>query len=354
MSFLRARRTSETRVQSFDQNDESGVDMQRVLDALPVGVVVVPAGGDESMVIVNDVAHQMNSDYQRSALLQATVARASEQGRQGATYSEALDFAGVDAPSFVVTATPLEPGACVVVIEDVTERRQIEAIRRDFVTNVGHELRTPVGAIVLLAESLQGERDEERGAEMRQHIATEANRAATLVDELLDLSKVQTSKDVSFEPLSVQSLLDDVLSQVQPSAFGNEVELRVSRPEEDSMIQGIRADLVSAIGNLILNAIKYSGGANTVDINVSVDDEALCRFQVVDSGIGIPAQDQERIFERFYRVDRSRDRATGGSGIGLAIVRHVAANHGGWVSVESREGEGSKFTFTVPARLVVS
>jgi two-component system sensor histidine kinase SenX3 len=149
-------------------------------------------------------------------------------------------------------------------------------------------------------------------------------------------------------PLSV--IVGQAVELLRPVADSSDVQLEVDDPPRHLAVPGDRRDLVSAVSNLVDNAIKYSERGSLVQVRVRGTDEGVVEIAVIDQGVGIPSRDLERIFERFYRVDRARSRLTGGTGLGLSIVRHVAVNHSGSVRVESREGEGSTFTLRLPAR----
>ncbi len=235
------------------------------------------------------------------------------------------------------------------------ERRRVEALRRDFVANIGHELRTPVGALVVLAETLRSEVEQLEGIEasptvrrLSERLTYEAGRLGRTIDDLLELSRIEAGEELVRTELPVREVVGDALERTAPAGelTGVRVELRV--PDGPVVVAGDRRQLVSALGNLIDNAMKYSEPGGVVDVSVDVVDGAV-RFVVHDRGIGIPGAEQARIFERFYRVDRARRRDTGGTGLGLSIVRHVALNHGGAIEVESTEGEGATFTLTIPS-----
>jgi two-component system sensor histidine kinase SenX3 len=231
-------------------------------------------------------------------------------------------------------------------LQDVTDRYRLDAVRRDFVSNVSHELRTPIGAIVALADALV---DEDEAAVMRRlaaRVAHEADRAGHIIDDLLDLSRVETG-DLQREDILVRRLVAAAVDRVVASAGDRAVDISVAGALPTGSLVVDNAQVESALVNLIENAVKYSDAGSPVEVS-AVDAGDYVEFIVRDRGIGIPPADRDRIFERFYRVDRARSRATGGTGLGLAIVRNVARNHGGDVHVESREGEGSTFVIQLP------
>jgi two-component system sensor histidine kinase SenX3 len=249
-----------------------------------------------------------------------------------------------------VTAVALAtPGAsAVVVFDDVTERHRQEAVRRDFVANVSHELKTPIGALCLLAETLADEREPEVVARLTSHIGTESLRAAAIVESLLDLSRIEEAPVEAVGPVDLAGVANEVVERMRPMAGRRGVSVDVDVADAVDVL-GSRDQLVSMVRNLVENAVKYSNDGDAVTVRL-VGDEAGALIEVVDQGMGIPAADLERVFERFYRVDRARARETGGSGLGLSIVRHVAQSHGGRVDLASTEGQGTTVTVRLPVR----
>jgi two-component system sensor histidine kinase SenX3 len=215
------------------------------------------------------------------------------------------------------------------------------------VANISHELKTPVGALSLVAETLEGEDDPAVVARLSHRMRTEAERLGRIIEDLLDLSRIEAEESPSRDPVSIHLILGQAVDRLRPVAEHRGIHLEVVEPSPNLLVRGDRRQLVSAIHNLVDNAIKYSEDGSAVEVRVTYDHEWI-EITVSDHGIGIPSRDLERVFERFYRVDRARSRDTGGTGLGLAIVRHVAGNHGGEVSVESREGEGSTFRLQLP------
>ena len=253
--------------------------------------------------------------------------------------------------SFHVSAQvgPLGQGLVLVIVEDRTESRRVDAVRRDFVANVSHELKTPVGALHLLAEAVLGASDDpdavRRFAGRMQH---EAHRLSDLVQELIDLSRLQGQDPLrGAELVEVDEVVVEAMDRCRLAAQTRSITL-VSGGEADLTVLGDAEQLVTALRNLIDNAVNYSPEHTRVAIGVRHVGNAV-ELTVTDQGIGIPEADLERIFERFYRVDAARSRATGGTGLGLSIVKHIAGNHGGEVSVWSIEGSGSTFTMRLPA-----
>ncbi|GAC1537168.1 MAG: hypothetical protein NVS3B12_20910 [Acidimicrobiales bacterium] len=266
-----------------------------------------------------------------------------------------IDLYGPPPRALHIRATPLvhatELIGAVAIIEDVSERRRLEAVRRDFVANVSHELKSPIGALGILAETMQAEDDREVSQRLAGRMHLEAFRVARIIDDLLDLSRIESEESPIREALPVRLVVGEAADRIRPVAEHRNVSIEVTEPPRQAWIDGDRRQLVSAVHNLLENAVKYSDAGSTVEVRARVipGPGATVEITVRDYGIGIPTRDLERIFERFYRVDRARARETGGTGLGLAIVRHVATNHGGSVRVTSQEGEGSTFTLEVPA-----
>jgi two-component system sensor histidine kinase SenX3 len=240
------------------------------------------------------------------------------------------------------------PGPVALVLQDVTEARRVEAVRRDFVANVGHELKTPVGALALLAEAIeQASDDPEAVSRFAARMSHEAERLARLVRELIDLSRLQGGEPLpELAPVEVDRVVAEAVDRTRTAAAARDLEIAVGG-EWGLVVRGVESQLATAVTNLLANAVAYSGGANKIAIAARARS-GFAEIAVTDSGIGIPRQDRQRVFERFYRVDQSRASSTGGTGLGLAIVKHVASNHGGSVTVWSEEGLGSTFTLRIP------
>ncbi len=253
----------------------------------------------------------------------------------------------------VARVAPLGSKLVLVLVDDRTRERRVEAIRRDFVANVSHELKTPVGALNLLAEAVgEAADDPEAVQRFSARMKTESARLTRLVQQIIELSRLQGDDPLDeVDPVSVDALAERALDRVRVDAFDQGVELAFAG-EHGFQVLGNGEQLVVALGNLVENAVAYSSRGTKVTISARAN-ESMVDIVVTDQGMGIPADELDRIFERFYRVDPARARATGGTGLGLSIVKHVAATHGGEVRVWSVEGEGSSFTLTLPARVDV-
>lgn len=235
-------------------------------------------------------------------------------------------------------------------VRDISEEERVDAIRQDFVANVSHELKTPVGALSVLAEAISKTEDDVARKRLAGRLVGESERLVALIDDILDLSLVERGQPES-SPVDLVSVVREACNRVALLAERSAVEVNVDMPNHPVVVNGDRRQLLSAIGNLLDNAFKHgtAGGepGAAVEIELSSDDVSAV-VAVKDHGIGIAEQHQSRIFERFYRVDRARTRGRGGTGLGLSIVRHIALNHGGDVSVESTLGVGSTFRLSLP------
>jgi two-component system, OmpR family, sensor histidine kinase SenX3 len=243
----------------------------------------------------------------------------------------------------------VESGYVALLLDDVTETRRLEAVRRDFVANVSHELKTPVGALTLLAEAVQDAADDpeaiRRFAGRMQH---EGTRLGRLVAELIELSRLQGAEPLPSPAIvDVDEVVAEAVDRTRLAAESAGITV-VSGGQGRLSVRGNEAQLVTALVNLVDNAVAYSPEGTRVAVGTR-QREGHVEISVSDQGIGIAERDLERVFERFYRSDPARSRATGGTGLGLAIVKHIATNHGGGVSVWSVEGSGSTFTLRLPA-----
>ncbi len=257
--------------------------------------------------------------------------------------------------SFAVTATPvkaLEPAAngAVIVLHDITELRRLERVRQDFVANVSHEFKTPLTAIQGFAETLLGGalEDEKNNRRFLGIIRDHAARLGRLTDDLLKLARIEAGKlEVQYQPVSVAELVEGCAATTLFKASQRNIALNLSYPPELPAVRGDAGLLREVLQNLLDNAVQYTSPGGRVDLSAATrDHEAV--ITVADTGIGIPLADQERIFERFYRVDAARSREVGGTGLGLSIAKHIVEAHGGRLWVESTVGAGSQFHFSIP------
>jgi two-component system sensor histidine kinase SenX3 len=248
----------------------------------------------------------------------------------------------------VVRATRISPRLSLLVIRDITERERVEQMRRDFVANTSHELKTPVGAVSLLAEAIESAADDpDQVRNFASRLSAEASRLALLTARIMNLSRLQSADELTEERVvAVDEVVASALDAhaIQAKSAGVEV---VRGGTRGLYVRGDAQVLSEAVGNLIANAIAYSTVGSSVGVGVKLDDGVI-EIAVTDRGIGIAEGDQDRIFERFYRADQARSRRTGGSGLGLSIVKHAVQRHGGEVVLWSRPGRGSTFTIRLP------
>ncbi len=273
-----------------------------------------------------------------------------------------------DASAWKVSVTPLEHVALsgnahnysyfAIAIEDLTELRRLERVRRDFIANISHELRTPLASVRLLAETLEDaiDTDREKAQVFLEKIETEIQYLSALVSELLELSRIESGLlPMMIEPVEAEQLVREVMARMLPQAQRHRVSLRTNIQDGHTHVAADSKQIARVLVNLVHNAIKFTPSGGTVIIGTSLQaGNSTQRFFVHDTGVGIRPEELPRIFERFYKADRARSKTDfigpggGGSGLGLAIARHVVEAHGGRITVESTPGEGSTFTFTLP------
>jgi two-component system, OmpR family, sensor histidine kinase SenX3 len=320
-----------------------------LLDGVPVAAVALRR---DDVVLANEAAHRLGI-VRGTFLVVSELRQAARLVRRDGVRRELMltlpsaDLSGVRIP--VRADLFLMGGDEVgVVVEDLTEAARVEAVRRDFVANVSHEVKTPVGAIALLAEAIKEARDDPAAvAGFVDHIATEAARLSRLVQDLLDLSRLQGGEPLpEMSMVSIDDVVADVVARLRRIADAKGVQL-VADGEPGHKVLGDPAQLGIALANLVENAVAYSGAGTRVTVAVRARED-IVEVTVTDEGVGIAHEDLGRIFERFYRVDSARSRETGGTGLGLAIVKHVMNNHGGEVTVWSTPGVGSTFTLRLP------
>src|SRR5262245_59264206 len=275
--------------------------------------------------------------------------------RDGETREGEIDLSGSSfggrRTSFAVRVAPLGgDGLILLLIEDQTESRRVEEVRRDFVANTSHELKTPVGALALLAETVEDAADDpEAVRRFAGRMRQEASRLTNLVQDMITLSRIQAAEPVPDPvPVALDAVVAEALDRCRMKASARGIELAASG-SNGLYVLGDEDLLVTALRSLLENAVAYSPDKTRVVVATKRAGRDAVDVSVADQGIGIPERDLERIFERFYRVDAARSRATGGTGLGLAIVKHVVAAHGGKVTVWSKEGVGSTFTLRLPA-----
>lgn len=253
---------------------------------------------------------------------------------------------------YAVRVAPLSTDLIIALAEDRTESLRIEAVRRDFVANVSHELKTPIGALSLLAETIQDAADEpDMVRRFAARMEIESVRLSEMVRQIIELSRLQALDPLtSGEVVEIDEVLAEVVDRVGVEVTNRDVCLHTTG-ERGLELVGNHVQIVTALANLVENALQYSDPGAKVVVSarrVVEQDESMVQLAVSDNGIGIPAEEQDRIFERFYRVDYARTRVDGGTGLGLSIVKHITAAHAGSIEVWSRPGEGSTFTISIP------
>ena len=323
--------------------------IQDAIHSLSVGVVIVDAKG--VVTFRNKLAESVTGVIHSDVLVEEVVEQHLFASLNGETKRQVLDLFGPPRKVFSVSATPLLLGGAVAMIEDITERYLVDAVRTDFVANISHELKTPVGALAVLAEALSQEDDLDIIHRLSEKMVDEAIRVGRTIDDLLELSRIEFGGEAVKDEVDAEAIISESISRVSPLASTHAIKVAMVKLSGPLKVVGDRRQLVSAIGNLVENAVKYSEVGSAVEVTAHADGDWV-EFAVKDFGLGIPSRDLDRVFERFYRVDRARSRDTGGTGLGLAIVRHVANNHGGDVSVTSIEGEGSTFALKIPKFVV--
>ncbi len=344
---------------AVSESSAESIRLRRSLDTLPLGLVLCDEAG--GVIFRNTQAEHLMASRYGDAIAAQAVTDVLAEGWSSGVAERTIDIYGPPRRTLTIRATVIDDGrrslGVLAVIEDVSERRRLEDIRRDFIANVSHELKTPMGALGLLAETLQFERDPSVAQRLAERINSEAFRVNRIIEDLLDLSRIEGEGSPSREPIAVSLIVAEAIERIRVAAEQREVKIIFDEPETNQVVFGDRRQLTSALHALLENAVVYSPQDGVVQITVSrvdanndTEDETrpCVHIAIQDHGVGIPAKDLERIFERFYRVDPGRARETGGTGLGLSIVRHVAQNHGGTVLVDSREGEGSTFTLELP------
>ena len=342
-------RATEHAAEAVADSSADAIRLRRVLDSLAQAVVVCDERGE--LVFRNTRAVALMGSRHGDALAAQAVDDLLASTTPGASEERTLELYGPPRRTLSVRTESIDNGqrtlGVIAIIDDVSERRRLEEVRRDFVANVSHELKTPMGALGLLAETLLAETEPEVSRRLAQRIHSEAFRISRIIDDLLDLSRIENEESPPREPVLVNLVMAEAVERVHAAAEQRDVEIKLEEPSPPVAVLGDRRQLTSALYNLLENAVKFSYEGGIVEFTGTVDGDDIV-VAVADKGLGIPTRDLERIFERFYRVDHGRSRSTGGTGLGLSIVRHVANSHHGSVSVESREGEGSTFTLRLP------
>ncbi|MBL7491186.1 histidine kinase [Frankia sp. AgB1.9] len=334
--------------------------LRRLVSALPSGVVVLTT--HDEVVMANPAARAMGVVIDNRIGVPSVADIVRRTRRAGAGLDGQLDLPPVPPPPLTRPRPDQEPlavrvrtrplggvGHIAVILDDVTESRRVDAVRRDFVANISHELKTPVGALHVLAEAVHAASDDpvavRRFADRMTH---ESARLARLVQEIIHLSRLQGADPLpELRPVAVDNVTAEAVDRNRLAAQTRGISVAVIG-QTDAGVLGDEAQLVTAVANLLENAVNYSPRGTRVGLGVRSAGD-MVEISVADEGIGIAEKDLERVFERFYRADPARSRETGGTGLGLAIVKHIVTNHGGTVGVWSSEGAGSTFTLRLPS-----
>ncbi len=333
--------------------DRVSPELREALTAIRNGALLV--GADDEVLVVNDVGEAMTLARGTRVGFPALLERVRSVREDGHPFSGVVlreRQPGEEKLELSVNVVRLSDDKVLVIAVDESTLRRIEAARRDFVANISHELKTPIGAISVLAEAVEAARDDSEAVErFAGRLQRETARLAELTNQIIDLSRLQTEDPMlTREVVDLWDVVDEAVSRSREKAAARHVTLTVARTAHLA-VNGDRWQLVDAVTNLTVNAINYSDQRARVAVSLVEmfeDGQSWADIKVSDNGIGIRPEDQDRIFERFYRVDYGRSRETGGTGLGLSIVKHIARAHGGSVRVWSRPGHGSTFTLRLP------
>ncbi|MDO5724073.1 MAG: ATP-binding protein [Flaviflexus sp.] len=326
--------------------------LEAILEAIPQSAVLLSNDGRVERASTNAYAFGLvwSTRIVRPEIAELVEqVRADRQIRAGQMTLQRSAIEGSATLVLGVRVAPVSRGRILVLFSDETGAKRLEETRRDFVANISHELKTPVGAIALLAETIGDVADEpENVRNFAEKLVTESDRLTTLIRDIIELSRLQDAEGLG-EPslLAAEEVVASAVERSRVEAEDREIEVRTDC-DPDAKIYGDRELLTTAVRNLLGNAIRYSNNNSTVRIRASLSN-GWVRIAVEDEGVGVRPEQRDRIFERFYRGDEARTRDTGGSGLGLSIVKHVVADHGGRVDLESEPGRGSTFTLVLPA-----
>lgn len=344
----RAIKPPEPTSQPFPEPSPS--EIEQVLSALPEASIVVDATGAPTRISSQALALTLVRDGR--IVLPEITAMIADVRDDGVIREQDVSVRRPPLGKGLITlrlrVAPLGPDGVLVLAEDLSEAQRVDAVRRDFVANVSHELKTPIGALSLLAEAVLSSADE---PEAVRHFAgrmeAEAGRLSALVGDLIDLSRLQGTDPLKEAiPVSVDAVVAEAVDAVRQLAQNSQIEVAVTG-DSGLQVLGMETQLVTALRNLLTNAVNYSPRGTQVAVATRLT-HGVVEIAVTDQGMGIPESELQRVFERFYRVDQARSRVTGGTGLGLSIVKHVAENHGGEVGVWSVLGDGSTFTLRLP------
>jgi two-component system sensor histidine kinase SenX3 len=347
-TVVAAARRGRMAVEVASSSVPDGVD--QVIDALESAAVVLDPSNN--VVTASSGAYALGLVWHRTLVHSPLVRLVDGVRRRGDPVTEELEISrgplGDVSLHLVVRVARLGSRYILLIADDRTDSYRLDAVRRDFVANISHELKTPIGAVGLLAEALEQASDDP--AQVRafaQRLTTEAHRLASMTQEIIELSRLQAIDVLdSAEAVSIDDVIRAAIDKNRVAADSLGVTL-ASGGDKGLHVWGDESMLVTAVHNLIANAIQYSVAPARVGIGVSGTHDTI-EIAVTDQGIGIPEDELDRVFERFFRIDQARSRSTGGTGLGLSIVKHVVQNHGGDIRVWSQSGRGSTFTIRLP------
>lgn len=350
-----AERTARRSSGALRAERDSAADERRtqdvILASMEEGILLL--GSDGARIFANAALsyHLGTERPDLDTLLPLEFRRAAQRAGLGGSTTQVEVETGVPTRWLRATARPVGDGSVLIVVRDITDSRRLDAVRRDFVANASHELKTPVASIRAAAETLHDAASDDPRAVRRfaEQLEHEAIRLQRIVADLLDLSRLETGSDLDGS-VQLDTVARDEVTRLEGPARDADLALRLEAGNVPP-VRGSERDLALLVRNLVDNAIRNTRPGGDVTVRIGPDDGRV-RMSVADTGVGIPTRDLSRVFERFYRVDRARSRETGGTGLGLAIVKHVAENHGGGVEVDSELGRGSTFTVTLPAARV--
>lgn len=325
-------------------------DIQSVLTAVPQAYILLNAMRDveRASTIAYSLGLVRGSRIIRSEIV-AAINEVSGAGEpKDMELSLRRSFANTGRIVLSIRIAPMSGERTLILFFDTTEAKRLEETRRDFVANISHELKTPIGAIGLLSETIQDVADEPENVLLfSEQLQRESARLASLVQDIIELSRVQDGAAIAHgELVDVDTVVNEAIDRCRIEADSRNITL-VTAPSSGVQVFGDRPLLTTAVRNLVDNAVRYSNPGGRASVGVS-RFEGVVRIAVVDQGVGIPPELRERVFERFFRGDNARTREEGGTGLGLSIVKHVAADHGGRIELWSEPGKGSTFTFIIP------
>lgn len=348
IAVVAAHRRGQHAVSVVNPGLPDGVD--EVIDSLESAGVVIDASNN--VIKASTGALAFGLVWNQALVHQPLIDLVDRVRRDGIPVSQELNLArgpfGEAQLNLLVRVARLGNRFVLLLADDRTESHRLDDVRRDFVANVSHELKTPIGAVSLLAEAIASAADEpEEVKRFAKRLTQESERLAGITAEIIELSRLQSGDPLtSAERIGVDSVIAQAVDRNRVAAESHRISL-VPSGKIRAEVFGDQQLLVTAVHNLIANAIQYSPDGSRIGVGVSADN-GVVEISVTDQGVGIPEDERDRVFERFFRVDTARSRNTGGSGLGLAIVKHIVQNHGGDVRVWSQQGRGSTFTIRLP------